>query len=62
MLPCVARVLDAAAGWIQSLVRDAGRRELLFELATAIAEAAGTKAVARLELVRANLLRRWAET
>ena len=54
-----------AAGWAQSLVRDSGKRELLFDLDTAhrrLFEAHGK--TAELDLVSkcaANLMRMWAE-
>lgn len=49
----------AAVGWIQSRVRDAGQRALLFDLH--LAERGGPDAALRIQLARANLLRRWAE-
>lgn len=55
-----------AVTWVQSLVRDAARREILFDLATAersIFRQEGKSAT--FDLIaksRANLLRRWAET
>ncbi len=52
--------------WIQSLVRDDGRRRLLFELDASIqtltASGADRDAVVRLTGVYHNLLRGWAET
>jgi len=51
--------------WLQSMIRDDGRRSLLFELDTAIqrlgAEAATHPAVIQLTGVYHNLLRQWAE-
>ena len=51
--------------WIQSLVKDDGRRTLLFDLDTAIGEvgevAADNPALVRLTACYHNLLRRWSE-
>jgi PKHD-type hydroxylase len=56
----------AAFFWIESLVRDEGRRRLLFELDTAIqkltADGADRTALLRLTAVYHNLLREWADT
>ncbi len=55
-----------AAGWAQSLVRDAGQRELLFDLDTAktrLFEQHGkTPEFDLIAKCAANLLRRWAQT
>lgn len=55
----------AAFTWIQSLVRDDGERDLLFEIDTAIQRLPPGEetATARLQLTDAyhNLLRRWAD-
>jgi PKHD-type hydroxylase len=55
----------AAAGWVRSYVRDAGRRELLFDLETArrrIFDREGKTAEADLlAKCAANLLRQWCE-
>jgi PKHD-type hydroxylase len=56
---------DAAFFWIQSMVRDAGARTLLYDLDTSIRELTGCGADAR-SLLRLtgcyhNLLRRWAD-
>ena len=52
--------------WVQSLIRDDGRRRLLFELDTSIqqltASGADPAAVLQLTGVYHNLLRQWAET
>ncbi|KAB7776375.1 Fe2+-dependent dioxygenase [Xanthomonas sacchari] len=52
--------------WVQSLVRDAGRRQTLFDLDTAIqaltASGADAAALLRLTNVYHNLLRDWSET
>ncbi|HWL47931.1 MAG TPA: Fe2+-dependent dioxygenase [Sphingomonadaceae bacterium] len=52
--------------WIQSLVRDAGLRQMLFELDTSIqkltADGADEDAILQLTCVYHNLLRRWSET
>ena len=52
--------------WVQSLVRDDGQRQMLFELDTSIqaltSSNADPDAVLRLTGVYHNLLRRWAET
>lgn len=63
--PVMSGVRFAAVGWVQSVIADAGQRELLFELSVArtrLAEAG----VAREELLRldkaiSNLLRMWAQ-
>ena len=56
----------AAFFWIQSMVRDDGRRTLLFDLDTAIqllaAEVPDHPAVVQLTGVYHNLLRGWADT
>jgi PKHD-type hydroxylase len=56
----------AAFFWVQSLVRDDGRRRLLFELDTSIQSLtrSGADAAALLQLtgIYHNLLRQWAET
>jgi len=56
---------DAAVGWVQSLVRDAHRREILFDLDTArraVFEQQGkSETFDRLAKTYANLLRLWAE-
>lgn len=56
----------AAFFWVQSLIRDDGKRRLLFELDTSIQAMirSGADAAALLQLtgVYHNLLRRWAET
>ncbi|PZW48400.1 PKHD-type hydroxylase [Humitalea rosea] len=49
-----------AVGWVQSRVRDAAQRALLFDLH--LAEHGGEDAALRLQLARANLLRMWAES
>jgi len=55
----------AVVGWVQSHIRDAGRREVLFDLdrAFALAEAQGAKAEQLLAIgkSRSNLLRMWTE-
>jgi PKHD-type hydroxylase len=58
-------VREAAFFWVQSLVRDAGARTLLFDLDTSIreltAQGADRDAVVRLTNCYHNLLRRWAD-
>ncbi len=49
----------AAFGWVQSRVRDAARRALLFDLH--LAQMGAEDAALRVQLARANLLRMWAE-
>lgn len=59
----------ACVGWIQSFVRDAGQRELLFDLATARAQfvdlcadgATSRETLLLLDRVQSNLLRMWAD-
>ena len=63
--PVTHGVREAAVGWIQSVVADAGRREILFDLAVARARF-GEAGAARAELLRmdkaiSNLLRMWAQ-
>lgn len=53
-----------AVGWAQSQVRDAGAREILFDLESALADADTRGAEDAARLLRksiSNLLRRWAE-
>ena len=56
----------AAFFWVQSLVRDDGKRRLLFELDTSIQaltrSGADAAAVLQLTGIYHNLLRQWAET
>lgn len=62
--PVTAGVRLAAVGWVQSLVRDAAQRELLFDLATARAQCAGVaprETLLLLDRTQSNLLRMWAE-
>lgn len=49
----------AAVFWVQSLVRDAGARQILFELDGAIQAIGDHDAALRLSAVYHNLLRRW---
>jgi len=63
--PVTSGVREAAVGWAQSSVADAGRRELLFDLAVARARL-GEAGAPREELLRmdkaiSNLLRMWAQ-
>lgn len=55
----------ACVGWIQSLVRDAGQRELLFDLSNARAQAAREGATREtlllLDRTQSNLLRMWSD-
>jgi len=57
--PVEAGARLVAIGWVQSRVRDAAQRALLFDLH--LAEAGGEDAALRVQLTRANLLRMWAE-
>ncbi len=63
--PVTRGIRSAAFFWIQSMVRDHGARNLLFELDTAIREltqqAAQRDSLLRLTTCYHNLLRRWAE-
>jgi PKHD-type hydroxylase len=58
-------VRRAAVGWVQSLVRDPARRELLFDLDTArrslFDREGATREFGLLSKTVANLLRMWAE-
>lgn len=63
--PVISGVREAAVGWLQSAVADAGRREVLFDLSVARARL-GEAGAARAELLRmdkaiSNLLRMWAQ-
>ena len=54
----------AVVGWVQSRVRDAGRREILFNLNRSVAElqtGGADELLDRLAKTRSNLLRMWAE-
>jgi PKHD-type hydroxylase len=55
----------AAVGWIRSLIRDAGQREILFDLENSLASLRSAQTeraiLDRLFKVRANLLRMWAD-
>lgn len=63
--PVTAGVRLAAVGWLRSYVRDAERREILFDLETALrqvhAEQGKSAIFDLLVKTRTNLLRRWAE-
>jgi PKHD-type hydroxylase len=63
--PVTAGARIAVVGWVRSYVRDAGRREMLFDLDRAVADLRGTGAAGEaLDLIlktRSNLLRLWAE-
>ena len=63
--PVTRGAREAAVGWVQSTVADAGQRELLFDLAVARARL-GEAGAAREEMLRldksiSNLLRMWAQ-
>ena len=62
--PVTSGMRLACVGWVQSLVRDPARREVLFDLATARAQcAAGAReTLLLLDKAQSNLLRMWAET
>lgn len=55
----------AIVGWVRSLIRDAGQREILFDLDQTIAQlnagAAGHEILDRVLKTRNNLMRMWAE-
>ena len=55
----------AVVGWVQSLVRDASRREILFDLDQSVEACFASEGKSaqfdRLNKTRANLLRMWAE-
>jgi PKHD-type hydroxylase len=63
--PVTRGVRLASFFWVQSMVRDAGERALLFDLDTAVRqlnqEAAGSPALVMLTGVYHNLLRRWSD-
>lgn len=64
--PVTRGVRLASFFWIESMVRDAGQRRLLFDLDTAIRELGAAvpqaPAIAQLMNVYHNLLRRWGDT
>ena len=66
MAPVTRGARLAAFFWVQSLVRDPARRQMLLELDTGIQELTRTGAdrgaLLRLTGVYHNLLRRWAES
>ncbi len=55
----------SAIGWIQSMVRDEGRREILYEIdqlrGIATREISGSEIVERFDHLHGNLMRLWAE-
>ena len=55
----------AVVGWVQSLIRDAGQRDILFDLDQAVDHCFATEGKTaqfdRLSKTRSNLLRMWAE-
>ena len=54
----------AVVGWVQSRIRSAAERQMLFELSEATSQIEGDSAqegLLRLKYVRNNLLRMWAE-
>jgi len=63
--PVASGVREAAVGWVQSRVADAGRREILFDLAVARARlgeaGAAREEVLRMDKAISNLLRMWAQ-
>jgi PKHD-type hydroxylase len=63
--PVTDGVREAAVGWVQSVVADAGQRELLFDLSiarTRLSEAgAAREPLLRLDKSISNLLRMWAQ-
>lgn len=59
--PVTAGARWAAVGWVQSLVRDGGRREILFDLARARAGVASVADALLIDKSISNLLRMWAE-
>ncbi|MBE9156135.1 Fe2+-dependent dioxygenase [Nodosilinea sp. LEGE 06152] len=63
--PVVTGDRTVVVGWVQSLVRDAARREILFDLETVkrtiFAQTGKTPEFDLLSKTTANLLRRWAE-
>ncbi|PZU92995.1 MAG: Fe2+-dependent dioxygenase [Leptolyngbya sp.] len=63
--PVVGGDRTVAVGWVQSLVRDAARREILFDLETVkrslFAQTGKTPEFDLLAKTTANLLRQWAE-
>jgi len=67
VLPVARGVRIASFFWVQSMVRDAGERALLYELDRSVQQATiamggESPTVQQLAAVYHNLLRRWAET
>ena len=67
VLPVTKGARIASFFWVQSMVRDAGQRELLYELDQAVQQATTamggeSRTVQQLAAVYHNLLRRWADT
>ena len=67
VLPVTKGARIASFFWVQSMVRDAGRRALLYELDMCVQEATlamggESRTVQQLAAVYHNLLRRWADT
>ncbi|MGF1611533.1 MAG: Fe2+-dependent dioxygenase [Kiloniellales bacterium] len=64
--PVTRGTREVAVGWVQSLVRDAACREILFDLQTArqllFQEQGKSRGFDLLSKTYSNLLRRWAET
>ena len=64
--PVTSGVRLACVGWVQSLVRDPARREVLFDLATARSHCATAnaprEALLLLDKTQSNLLRMWADS
>ncbi len=66
VLPVTQGVRLAVVGWVQSRIRSAEQRQLLFDLANATQALTGedannSDALTRLKFVRNNLLRMWAD-
>jgi|JI10StandDraft_1071094.scaffolds.fasta_scaffold618342_2 PKHD-type hydroxylase len=67
VLPVTRGARVASFFWVQSMVRDAGERSLLYELDQCVQQAtiamgAGNPTVQQLAAIYHNLLRRWADT
>jgi PKHD-type hydroxylase len=59
--PVTSGVRVAAVTWVQSMIRDASKREVLFGLYSATPSLSGTCYAGRLRCSYQNLLRMWAE-
>lgn len=62
VMPVISGTRLAGVGWVQSLVRRADERELLFDLACARRELAEGRGLLHMDKAIGNLLRMWGES